>query len=394
MEDDAEFRGDYPLVRTRSTNLVWSFCIVSIASAATARAELVAHWKFESDAPFEDAVSRLHLNPEGKEVGGKNVFRVTENRPPKAIESKGSLVSPSAQTNDLRLRVNAPTRGGNPFRLKENTWTFSGWFQHTGAKAGPFGHVIAGTHGYIPGRGFGGWSLRVVEEEGGAKKLAAVFSNGGETPVTFEVKSDAAIEAGADQWGHFALVWQHDGGNSRKGEAQLFVGAKAAGAMAAPAGFDVAMADRNAFRGIWIAGRSSSKEQNGSENWPGRLDELKFFNEAIVDEARLLVESGANKPEAKPKAAEVAAKTDPASPPKEPAPPPPPKKPEPPKEKVLAIRTWTDLRKETMEAAMVIPADPVAGRVLLQTKDGIRFSLSLERLSPEDRGYVSSSGGG
>ncbi len=391
--------------------LISGVCFALVMHGPGARAELAAHWKFEADALFDDTISRLHLNAESSARDDKRVFKSEARVPPRAIDSESCLRSPNAQGIDLRLRVNAPTRGDNPFRLSGNSWTLSGWLSHSGEKIeDPFGHVIAGTHGFSPveGKGFAGWSLRVQEPKANAKVLSAVFSTGGVRPKAFELFARDALKVGSHRWTHFALVWKHDGGRSGRGEATLFVDGRQAGVAEAPRDFDAAEADRGAFRGIWIAGRPTSEEGGGANNWAGWLDEIKLMTGTVADDKLLLAEFAPEKPkeEPKPRPAVTPAPVPTPEPapedkkvamkdgPPAPEPPPAPKKPEPPKEKVFELRSWKDARGLALEAAMILdPAQKRLGRVTLLTQDKIRFTVPLERLSAPDQEYVKAKGG-
>ena len=218
-----------------------------------------------------------------------------------------------------------------------------------------------------------GWCLRAVATENDKITLEALFSTGGETPVSFKVVAKAPISTGQRAWHHFGLVW--DGGAKK---ALLFIDAKLAGEGVAPEEFDLAVADRNAFRGIRIAGRPSSEEGKGSDHWVGRLDDMKFYAEVTAGQAAMMAEYAPSKPKPPPPPEPVVArKPEPKPGPVTPTPPP------KPTEKI------PDLRGTSMEASMVVPVVPVEDRVLLQTADGVRFTLLLERLSEGDRAFVS-----
>jgi hypothetical protein len=213
---------------------------------------------------------------------------------------------------------------------------------------------------------------------------------------------EGSIKTGADEWHHVGLVWESGAGVLGKGEARLYVGGELVGKAEVPDTFDLSVSDRNAFRGLWIAGRATDEKGSGSENWGGKLDEL-IFRSGVMSEDEIAaalkpkeapkpevakVEPKPKAPEAIPEPAKPAPKVDPAAQPVKPAV---PSKPAP---VVHEMRGWTDLRGTAMEASMVLSeGSKRAGRVILRTADDIEFSLPLERLSEADQAYVKEKGG-
>ncbi|MEM7145668.1 MAG: LamG-like jellyroll fold domain-containing protein [Verrucomicrobiota bacterium] len=394
---------------------VWVWLVLSLVLcvgglSAAAEGEIIAEWKFERETLFEDEVGGLTLAQEPARSDKGNFRSVTGKLP--AAGSKGAVVSPGIKGSDLRLRVNAPTRGGNPFRLSGTSWALMGWFQQSGKVTGEEGQVIAATRGYSPvaGRGNGGWQLRLKSEEEGKGTVSVLFGSGGEGEPTFELVAAEPVATGADEWRHVALVWDAQGGATGRGVAQLYLDGKLSGTVEVPESFDLATADRNAFRGLWIGGRATGEDAAGTENWGGRLDEISFRT-GVVDEAIIAAAMKAEeepKVETKPAVAKVDPKPAPPAPavapgaepteePKMETPPETAAPVVPPKPKVVVyeMREWKDLRGQALEAAMVkSDKEKRAMRVLLRTADEIEFSLPLERLSEADRAYVEDKNGG